>query len=291
MGIAPARWCAESRQNVDNPRGFFEPRPLVWENERILNWLDASWDCPLLPADRADWTPALLQHGARSGRVLRRCQPRPGPWFWKDPRLSLLLDYWDSIAAHEFSAPTANGCVLFVVRNPSAVAASLERRNRMEARHALDLWRVYNASAAAFCRHRPTFLIDYDHLIAHQSATTAELMEWLRAHRVRVARLADQTAVDRGLRRSSSNEAPEGAVELEAYVELAALRGPHARLPCVSELVDRDVVLRIADRRDQRRHRWERRNRVDRQVIRRVRRAISITPAAAREIIAERRSR
>jgi hypothetical protein len=286
LGVSPARWCAESRSNTANPRGFFEPRPLVWENERLLNWLDASWACPPGRVDELDLSPLLLSEGARSARVFMRSRRSHGAWFWKDPRLSLLLGYWEQVATHASSVPAASTGVVYVVRNPAAVATSLQQRDGLDQRHANDLWRIYNHSALKLCRGRPVYVIDYDRLIAHPDEERSALAEWLRTIGVRTLLRPDEKAVDEALRRSEPSPASMSH-EREMYAELLAQHGPHSALPDVDLPVDRQILLRLASRRDQSRQAWERNNRIDRRLRRTTRRTASIVPAAAREVLNE----
>ena len=86
----------------------------------------------------------------RSGRVARAC------WGWKDPRTSMLLDFWD--------ARLIDARYLFIYRSPWDVADSMQRLAAdVFLRHpefAYRIWHHYNRALLAFAeRHRDRTVI------------------------------------------------------------------------------------------------------------------------------------
>lgn len=74
----------------------------------------------------------------------------------KDPRLCVLMPFWKPVLA-------GLGCqvsFIRVVRHPDAVAASLQRRDKMDRDKALRLWLRYTEAA------EPSVVVDYDHLMS-----------------------------------------------------------------------------------------------------------------------------
>jgi hypothetical protein len=138
-----ARWGANGNQGsgqvVDarNPRGYWEYPPLVSFDEDLLHAVDSYWCVP--PADDARLTlEALAQQGElrdRGLRLLDEMQDHEGPWFWKDPRLSILLPFWKRVW----------GPMVYIVavRDPGNIAVSLHSRDRLSATASFLLWERY----------------------------------------------------------------------------------------------------------------------------------------------------
>jgi len=285
MGIPPAKWCLESRApNDHNPTGFYEPRPLVWENERLLNSMDGSWSAPPPEISRPRTGPEFLSTRSRSHRVFRRCARTSETWFWKDPRLSLLLPYWRSLLSAG-GAPELQGAVV-VVRNPRAVAQSLNRRDGIATEHAFDLWMLYNASAVHAVQGLPTFVVDYDRIMDDSGPTIGALADWLSSIGLAPTRsdLAHGT-MRSDLRRSSRGISIEPETVRASYETVLGLVGPYDSFPDVELRFDRNATFRrIAPMRRKQRPGWELRSRVDRRTLNSLRRFIYFTPAAMREL-------
>jgi hypothetical protein len=160
--------------DLNNRRGYFEDLEFLNLNRRMLaanvstdelghadwGWTEssnasgidiASLDSFIAEAD------ALI---ARRIRTVVHEEHTNGPslscWGWKDPRTSLLLDFWDS------RLPTAR--YILVYRSPWDVAASMQRLGAaVFLRHpefAYRIWYYYNRALLAFARlHRGRALI------------------------------------------------------------------------------------------------------------------------------------
>lgn len=282
MGIPPARWCAESRSNDVNPKGFFEPRPLVWENERILNWLDSSWRFPPSQPNAVDWSVAVKDHGRRSSRVFQRCARTRSQWFWKDPRLCILQPYWELLGI------TPSDTIV-VTRNPADVSRSLFIRNGMDEVESLDLWLTYMLSVVRSCRGKDLFLVDFDDLVDKPQVVCDELASWMRARGWDVAQRQFDESIDPSLRRSARSQPTD--VEhpsFELYRELQSFGRGGLVLDQCATIEDRALLTRSQQRRDSAREGWERAQRPDRLGARSVRRRMGILPAAIRELLRER---
>ena len=276
MGIPPARWCAESRANDVNPKGFFEPRPLVWENERLLAWLDSSWRHPPAQPSCIDWSGATQAHGRRSTRVFRR-SARAVPWFWKDPRLCVLMPYWERLGI------TFRDVVL-MTRNPADVSRSLERRNSMSEVESLDLWFLYMMAAVKHCEGREVFMLDYDDLVDHPVESGEELRAWMHFRGWDAGDSPTSDPIDPALRRSSSGFKTRKHPSEGLYEELRSHGRGGIALGPLSTLQDRSLTMRVHERRNDARAAWEAPLRFDRRVLRSVGRGLRIAPGAAREL-------
>jgi len=122
----------------DNPSGFWEHMPIAQLNDDLLGALGGRWNDP--PELTEGWqrlrrldpfrrrAAEIAEHGF-SGEVR----------MFKDPRASVLLPFWrDAVPIRR---------TVVCVRNPAAVARSLERRDRMGAERAAALFVRYTADA------------------------------------------------------------------------------------------------------------------------------------------------
>jgi GT2 family glycosyltransferase/glycosyltransferase involved in cell wall biosynthesis len=114
---------------ADNPRGFWERRDVVALNDALLAAADASWFRPrVLPASSSKAPAEIIRH-LDSNK----------PWVLKDPRLVLTWSCW--------SEQLEGASLLYVYRDPIAVASSLRRRNGYPLEYGLALWEFYNRQA------------------------------------------------------------------------------------------------------------------------------------------------
>jgi GT2 family glycosyltransferase len=143
------------RNPQENARGFVERGDLHLACVGALRRRGGDWSVPLgwddaqLPAARAqlrgDWEPIGRELAAHA------------PWLIKEPRLCLLYG--------EIADRIAQPVFIHVVRAPSAVAASIRRRDGLTAAHALALWEHYNYAAAALAAGGPGVVLDYHALL------------------------------------------------------------------------------------------------------------------------------
>src|SRR5215813_4067818 len=144
----------------DNPRGYFEDLGFLEFQRRLLS------EC-CLPHDggHPDWgwteseqlsreTLKGLIPAARS-LVVSRTEGPPGLWGWKDPRTTLLLDFWDTLLDGAY--------YIFVYRFPWDVADSMQRLGEplflRKPEYAYRIWSFYN-------RHLRDFFIKNSHRCA-----------------------------------------------------------------------------------------------------------------------------
>jgi hypothetical protein len=128
--------------DVYNPLGYWEPAPLVRLNDELLAMVQSRWRVP--PGSNARLSlAAMAQEGDFRKRALDLLTANGAdqPWFWKDPRLSILLPFWKQLW----------GRVLYIVavREPGDIADSLRHRDGMSATAALLLWHKYMADILA----------------------------------------------------------------------------------------------------------------------------------------------
>lgn len=127
----------------ENPRGYWEYLPLVELNDELLTDLDSSWCVP--PADDAavQSRAGKTQFRRKAESLIKAMNRSKRTWYWKDPRLSILLPYWLKVLP--------NPTIIVCLRNPLEIADSLKSRRRMQGfsefeipeSAALLLWQIY----------------------------------------------------------------------------------------------------------------------------------------------------
>jgi hypothetical protein len=138
----------------DNPKGFWEYRPFVLLNERILDRYGGSWDAPPAFPDRWWRSPRALDLRFRA-RALAYRDFRSAPvWGWKDPRTCLALPFWRSLYPQMIA--------IVCVRNPIDVARSLERREDIPIDRGLRLWEQHLAAALEHSEGSPRLVVAYE---------------------------------------------------------------------------------------------------------------------------------
>jgi hypothetical protein len=146
----------------DNPKGFFEPRAVVELHDEILKLIGATWDDPRpLPEGWAD-APALTPYRARLAALIQTEFGSAETWFVKDPRLCRLLPLWRAALGSLGAAPK----ILLVVRNPSEVVASLNRRSQTDPEQAASLWLAHYAEAEIASRGLNRAVVLYEDWLA-----------------------------------------------------------------------------------------------------------------------------
>lgn len=141
----------------DNPAGYWENRHVRELDDRLLAELGGSWDQP--PTLSPGWEHERRLDGLReeAAELLRSAfgppGQRPATWGFKDPRLCLLLPFWETVAPIE--------ATVVVVRDPAQVADSLHARNGLAAPHSAALWLRHLLAATAPGR-RTVLVVHHD---------------------------------------------------------------------------------------------------------------------------------
>jgi hypothetical protein len=142
-----------------NPLGYFEDIDfLELQREMMLTctiaesgWRDWGWT----ESQRLDFS-RLPSFRSRAEALVHRRHGAAGPWGWKDPRTTILLDFWDEIL------PTAR--YVFIYRAPWEVAASMAALPSSTFQEHPDysprIWCFYNRRLMDFYRrHRDRCLL------------------------------------------------------------------------------------------------------------------------------------
>ena len=159
MGISLGRQLLEP--GADNPRGYWENERAVDIPERLLAQLGRSWDdVRALPPE---WlrTAAAAQAASAIDALVGEEFVDAHEWAVKDPRLCRFLPLWIEAVRKRGTRPV----VLFVVRAPGEVAASIAARNGWEPALSRMLWLRYLLEAEAASRGLQRAVVTYDSLL------------------------------------------------------------------------------------------------------------------------------
>jgi hypothetical protein len=166
--------------DAHNRAGYFEDVEFLELNRRIF--------AAAIPADHsghADWgwtedaeartihASHLQPFTAAADALIARRRAAGHCWGWKDPRTSLLLDFWD--------ARLQDARYLFVYRSPWDVADSMQRLGAdiflRHPEYAYRIWYHYNRALLAFARvHRNRTLIINANALMRAPQRLAELV-------------------------------------------------------------------------------------------------------------------
>ena len=136
----------------DNPKGYFEDFDIVDLNTKLLDFFGVSWDSFGFAEDRDFSDTRLLSLKNDALTILRRNYSDHKLWGLKDPRISILLPFWEDVLK-EFGS---NYCRVIALRNPLEVAYSQKVRYEKQLldpahcrcgsdpRYMLNLWFWYN---------------------------------------------------------------------------------------------------------------------------------------------------
>lgn len=157
--------------NSANPSGFWESPEINAVNQGLLTDRGTNWHS-VSPLDGHVAMPGDIDLIRRSVASQFPHARRP---VIKDPRICRLVPLWIEALrdeARDFAFP-------FIVRNPSEVAISLNRRNNFPHALGLNLWLRYYLDAERATRDRNRGLIRYDALLADWRSALRSLREQL----------------------------------------------------------------------------------------------------------------
>lgn len=153
--------------NEHNADGHFEDIDVLAIDETVLKRLGTVWHLPLNPSrltqalDRGDLAEELSQAAA----LIKDRVARYPNWFVKEPRLSLLMPFWQRVFAQE----GISARYVWMVRHPAQVDASLKARDQLGSIHNTQTWLSYQLGILSAVQGQPTYLLDYETLLGDQA--------------------------------------------------------------------------------------------------------------------------
>ena len=133
----------------DNPKGYYEDREITGANDLLVTALFGGWDSPV-PWNEATRLPSHhsyiqgITDSAKKTFLLWNLGQQN--WAVKDPRFSRLLPIWCPI----FQSMKLDVAFIMVVRRPSEVAASLQKRDGLGLTTSRLLWFRHVAEPLAY---------------------------------------------------------------------------------------------------------------------------------------------
>jgi GT2 family glycosyltransferase len=216
--------------NEWNKDGYWENMRIVELDDWLLEQLGGSWDIPpeAAAAKRSDLRASFE---ARAQQLFADLDLQE-PYGWKDPRASLVADFWrDAFPGTRF---------VVVVRSPVEVALSLRRRAASSALLSLSLWSTYYSELLAHVPAAERVVVDHGALLADPAATVARLVAALGLDATPEMQREASAVVDSAQRHHVADEAaleglPQQLAGLYAQL-LAESRGEGVAEPAPSQL-------------------------------------------------------
>jgi len=220
----------------NNVKGFWESRSLIRTNDELLAEMGCTWWHPPTLDAVGRWQEALDDAAFAEGRrAFGRVHPTE-PWVWKDPRTCLTLGFW----RRTLDRPLV-GIVIY--RNPTDIARSLERRNRMSPEFSAALWMRYTRLLLVQAAGMPLLVSAYDELLDDPEGWSETVRTFLGGLGMEVAPKVDVLAtrefVDPALRHNA-HRPPSGGATAELYDTLRSLDGVHRSF--VSPVLDDEAA-------------------------------------------------
>ncbi len=168
LGASAPAHMLHRKGSLDNPDGYFEPLPIVHLNDVLLQHAGRTWKNYYPIPDR--WFTHLGQDHflTKAKHLLEQEFAGAETAVLKCPRLSLLLPFWEPLLRNLGISLVP----VLLLRDPWAVAQSLERRVRLGMRkaavhkpaHAALLWLRYTLEAERYTRSMSRVIVPYETL-------------------------------------------------------------------------------------------------------------------------------
>lgn len=156
-----------------NPKGHFEMTAAVHMNDHLLRRVFGTrWKLPFqLPLD---WPSRVDIAGlAKTYEITLPTAPLFG---LKDPRMCRLVPIWRSFLEMETTLPPR---FVLMLRRPEEVAHSLNKRDGIEVKDGLRLWREHVAASEQTTRDAERLILTYEQLLADPLSTVDALTRFL----------------------------------------------------------------------------------------------------------------
>jgi hypothetical protein len=137
-----------------NPTGYWESRALSRLDDLLLTqWRCTWWLAP--PSITPEMVYLLRGYSYLAASTFFGTFPA-APWVWKDPRLTVLLPFWDQILGRQ--------PVLLVHRDPRGVAESISARDGFSSAEALAIWERHTRLVLAALRGKTVAVASHSRL-------------------------------------------------------------------------------------------------------------------------------
>ena len=160
----------------DNPKGFFEDLDFFDFNNELLKVTGREWSS-VYPITHQDFLLLKDKRYIQSAKdLLLKKLDRVDKYLIKDPRITILLPFWQQVIKELKVAVK----YIFTIRNPLAVASSLQTRNMFSLEYGYFLWLQYIITPCQnFDEHDQLLIIDYDNFIDFPDPEYSRLASFL----------------------------------------------------------------------------------------------------------------
>lgn len=159
--------------NEFNERGYWEDPYFLDLNERMFQSAGLTWNSWESVSD--DWYASAkpAQYRKEAIALVQEKFGESSLFVIKDPRIARLLPFWRGVFEEMGIAVKA----VVPLRKPAEVAASLQKRDRLNFHQAQLIWLRYNLDAEYGSRGLDRAFVTYDQLLDDWQATTAAIKE------------------------------------------------------------------------------------------------------------------
>lgn len=170
-GLRPPHGADMMSGNEWNPDGHWESTSPVNFNDRLLATAGQNWWTPC-PAERntSDNLASIVSCTNRAVQIFQHAFGERGGWLWKDPRLTVLLPFWDRVLGIQ--------PLLIPYRDPLEVAASIARRDRLSLDVCLAIWERHSRHMLTTAAGHPALFADYALLTEQSDIWFGKLVEF-----------------------------------------------------------------------------------------------------------------
>jgi hypothetical protein len=141
--------------NQWNPDGYFERWSVAIVNDIILYLAGGAWHSP--PAEENIFRVKL---DPKIESLLKTYEGQKQSII-KDPRMCLTLPVWENVLVDNLH-------IVYIDRQPEAIAASLLRRDNFSKEKSMHLWQVYTERAEKYIQNYPNFALQYEDLLSKE---------------------------------------------------------------------------------------------------------------------------
>jgi hypothetical protein len=139
-------------------------------NELLLVSNGGAWSAPPTEESLADVEHLRRRWAKKSERHFRAAFPGSRPVVWKDPRLSLLLDYWRTLLP--------STAAVYVWRSPEDVASSLAARDGLSLPLGIALWEATVRQALRSLAGQVVLVVNYEEALLQPAGALEQVIEF-----------------------------------------------------------------------------------------------------------------
>ncbi len=157
-----------------NPQGYWEYEPLVHFNRRLLVSVGAQSFVPPSDQDAAMLRERASEPAWKNDAVQLLASMESGKrmWYWKDPRLSVTLPFWQQF--------WVNAVYVIAVREPLDIALSLKKIYNLPVTAGCLLWQRYMTAVLKYTEGHPQrIFVEYERILSTPADECLRLSNFL----------------------------------------------------------------------------------------------------------------